>query len=276
MFLFHPTHFLKFLVKSQPQRSYKKGSYRKKKVYCTSHLTSENATNSCLFELYTAGLIASDMWLSLITKMSSEDQQNLTILAIYAGLVTAGFVLAIVRTFLFYYLCLRSSGSLHDRVADRLLHTPVLFFDTNPAGRILNRLSKDVGLVDEMLPKALLATIQYLLVMLSGLLVPSITSFWIIFALVPVIVIFVLLSWYYLKSSRELQRLESIYRSPVFSHFSETMSGLDTIRTRRMEKEFINRFYRYTGAKDQLKSKGVTTGSLKNGWHPGTQGLGGG
>ena len=32
MFLFPPIHFLKFLVKSQPQRSYKKGSYKKKIV----------------------------------------------------------------------------------------------------------------------------------------------------------------------------------------------------------------------------------------------------
>ena len=36
MFLFHPVHFLKFLVKSQPQRSYKKRFlYKKKKKECT-------------------------------------------------------------------------------------------------------------------------------------------------------------------------------------------------------------------------------------------------
>ena len=33
MFLFKPIHFLKFGGKSQPQRSYKNGSYKRKRVY---------------------------------------------------------------------------------------------------------------------------------------------------------------------------------------------------------------------------------------------------
>ena len=189
-------------------------------------------------------MVGADVWLSLVTKMSPKEQRNLKIVGIYAGLVLSAFVLAIVRTFLFYYLSLRSSGRVHDKAVDCLLHTSVLFFDTNPAGRILNRLSKDLGNTDEILPKYFAAAIQYFLIMLSGVLLPAFTSFWVIFAAVPILVLFAMLTRFYLKSSREIRRLEAIYRSPVFSHFSETMRGLDTIRTRQMEKEFINRFYR--------------------------------
>ena len=53
-----------------------------------------------------------------------------------------------------------------------------------------------------------------------------------------------LLSRYYLKTSRELQRLESICRSSVYSHISETLDELDTIRTRKKEGDFVARFHR--------------------------------
>ena len=63
--------------------------------------------------------------------------------------------------------------------------------------------------------------------------------------LFPILLASGLFTRYYLKTSRELKRLESICRSPVFSHFSETMDGLDTIRTRGMEEEFVEEFYRF-------------------------------
>ena len=73
---------------------------------------------------------------------------------------------------------------------------------------------------------------------------PAFTNFWLSFVCFPVIGVFLCLAWYYLKTSRELKRWQSICRSPVFSHFSETIAGLDTIRTRKRERDFIDQFYR--------------------------------
>ncbi|KAL9954927.1 hypothetical protein ACROYT_G042515 [Oculina patagonica] len=72
--------------------------------------------------------------------------------------------------------------------------------------------------------------------------------------------LFVYLTSYYLRTSRELKRLESICRSPVFSHFSETMTGLDTIRTQKMENKFIDQFYRRQDLHNQAFSMMLASG----------------
>ena len=125
-----------------------------------------------------------------------------------------------------------------------VLQAAVLFFDTNPAGRLLNRFSQDIGVIDELLPKLFLFAIELLLFVFTAALLPSFTNFWLALISLPIFITFVYLALYYLKSSRELKRMESIYRSPVCSHFSETIAGLDTIRTRKRERDFIDEFYR--------------------------------
>ncbi|KAL9984427.1 hypothetical protein ACROYT_G006716 [Oculina patagonica] len=190
-------------------------------------------------------MVFSDFWLSHLTMMSWEYQHDVTSLSVYGGLVCAAVVVATIRAYLFFHASLRSSERLHDKMVTCLLQAPVLFFDTNPAGRILNRFSKDIGCIDEVLPKTFLVAIQYFLFVGAAALVPSLTNFWFSIISLPVIVAFVFLTRYYLKTSRELKRLESICRTPVFSHFSETMDGLDTIRTRQAEEQFIDQFYRH-------------------------------
>ena len=176
--------------------------------------------------------------------MSKTYQQGKTTLSIYGGLVSIAFLLPAVCAFLFFLASLRSSERLHDKMVSSLLQAPVLFFDTNPAGRILNRFSKDVDSLDDVLPRTFFLGIQCLLSMCSSVLIPSIVNFWNIFVSLPIVFIFAYLAKYYLKTSRELKRLESIYRSPVFSHFSETICGLDTIRTRGRQLDLTDQFYR--------------------------------
>ena len=139
----------------------------------------------------------------------------------------------------------RSSERLHDKMVFAVLHAPVFFFDSNPVGRILNRFSRDIGCMDEVLPKTFLQSVQLFLLLFTSILLPTISNLWVLLAVVPIAVSAGLFSRYYLKTSRELQRLESICRSPVYSHISETLDGLDTIRTRKREEDFVARFHRY-------------------------------
>lgn len=77
-------------------------------------------------------------------------------LMVYGTGIIGLFVIAISRSVLFYKLAMLSSKKLHHMVFDSVIATPMRFFDTNPSGRILNRFSKDMGSVDEALPKAIL------------------------------------------------------------------------------------------------------------------------
>ena len=189
-------------------------------------------------------LVYPDVWLSYLTKKTFEFQQQASTLAVFAGLSFAAVVFGVIRCYLFFYVCLRSSENLHDKMVTCALQAPVSFYDTNPAGRILNRFSQDIGCVDELLPKSFLLAIQMVLFVITAALLPSFTNYWHCLVSLPVFISFPYLAWYYLKTSRELKRFESISRSPVFSHFSETMAGLDTIRTRKRERDFIEQFYR--------------------------------
>lgn len=77
-------------------------------------------------------------------------------LYVYGGALTLLFIIALARSMLFYKLAMISSQKLHDSMFTSILKAPMRFFDTNPSGRILNRFSKDMGAVDELLPKVIL------------------------------------------------------------------------------------------------------------------------
>lgn len=81
-------------------------------------------------------------------------------LYIYGFLILAVVLVTLSRGFIFFAVCMRASKKLHDKSFLSLLHSPMRFFDTNPSGRILNRFSKDMGTVDELLPKAIIDAMQ--------------------------------------------------------------------------------------------------------------------
>ena len=190
-------------------------------------------------------IVAPDLWLSFLARLNPEDQKKKTYLSVFACLVGACFIFTIVRAYGFFHVCLKCAERLHDKMVVAILQAPVLFFDSNPVGRILNRFSNDIGCVDELLPKTFLAAMQRLLEISALILVTVATNVWLVFLVVPISVLVVFLSNYYLKTARELKRLESISRSPVFAHFSETLIGLDTIRTRGKQTDFVDTLYRY-------------------------------
>ncbi|KAI1240718.1 hypothetical protein IHE44_0009157 [Lamprotornis superbus] len=114
----------------------------------------------------------------------------------------------------------------------------VTFFDTTPTGRILNRFSSDMYCVDDSLPFILNIFLANIYGLLGMLVVMTYGLPWIGLVLLPLAVVYFLIQRYYRFTSRELKRLYSVTLSPIYTHFSETLSGLSTIRAMRAAKRF--------------------------------------
>lgn len=84
------------------------------------------------------------------------------------------------------------------------------FFNTNTTGRILNRFSKDVGAIDERLPLALVDATQFGLTLLAIIIVVIILNPWLVIPTVVMGVIFYFLREFYLRTSRDIKRLEGV------------------------------------------------------------------
>ncbi|KYM85733.1 hypothetical protein ALC53_04514 [Atta colombica] len=159
-----------------------------------------------------------------------EDESVMNYVYIYTGIVLTIFFLGITRSLVFYKTCMTCSQRLHDMMFSALIRTGMRFFDTNPSGRILNRFSKDMGVIDELLPKAILDAGQMNMLMFGSLVMTCMVN---PIFLVPVVIISGIFYWIrkvYLKTSKNIKRLEGITRSPVFTHLNATLNGLTTIR----------------------------------------------
>jgi ABC-type multidrug transport system fused ATPase/permease subunit len=112
------------------------------------------------------------------------------------------------------------------------------FFESNPTGRILSRFSEDFSNIDTSLPMMIQILVIMAVTVTFGLILAIISIWWIIIPLVPVAIIYLLLQQFYRKTSRELKRLSSLARSPLFSHVSESFTGIETIRSSNQIERF--------------------------------------
>ncbi|XP_019626252.1 PREDICTED: multidrug resistance-associated protein 4-like [Branchiostoma belcheri] len=163
-------------------------------------------------------------------------------LYVFTGVTVAVVVLSTVRTLFMFYNCIMASHNLHNSMFHAIIRTPILFFDTNPVGRILNRFSKDMGQLDEQLPWQFVEFVQYTLLTVGVVLLAGVVNPWVFIPVVPLLLIFLYLRQYFLATSRDVKRLEATTRSPVFSHLSATLQGLTTIRALAADNIVLREF----------------------------------
>ncbi|KAG5875254.1 hypothetical protein JTB14_011933 [Gonioctena quinquepunctata] len=154
-----------------------------------------------------------------------------TYLYIYGGSLSLLFLVALLRSMLFYKLAMLCSQKLHDLMFGSVIDATMRFFDTNPSGRILNRFSKDIGAVDELLPKVILDAGQILLLMVGSLILVAVVNYYSLILIAIIAVFFLYIRKVYLKTSKNIKRLEGAMRSPAFTHLNATLQGLTTIRS---------------------------------------------
>jgi ATP-binding cassette subfamily C (CFTR/MRP) protein 4 len=197
-----------------------------------------------------------DIWLAAWTQHSTHNQSagnpiaaslifqdESNNLIFYACLIILVFLLGFLRMISVYYLCLQSSVNLHDRVFRRVARSPMSFFESNPLGRILNRFTRDMAIIDSLIPRSVM-DLNLTIFDVLGIVIISITiNPWFIIPSVMLGGLSVPVREYYVRTSRDLHRLDSMARSPLYHYLSSTFNGIISIRSfgiqELMEKQYI-------------------------------------
>ncbi|KAK9376594.1 uncharacterized protein V1513DRAFT_483259 [Lipomyces chichibuensis] len=158
---------------------------------------------------------------------------------IYALISVIYMIISFCREGVVFIGSLRASAQLFERLLQRVLRAPPRFFDATPVGRILNRFSKDIEIIDQEVAGNLLSLMHSIVALaIILILITSILPRF-LFAAVLICLIYYVINIFYLRSSRELKRIQSITRSPIYQHFGETLAGLSTIRAYACERRFM-------------------------------------
>ncbi|KMZ71281.1 Multidrug resistance protein ABC transporter family [Zostera marina] len=202
------------------------------KVYTTEAWGWYGATLLLVMSLaWQISLTADDYWLAYETSTEHPSRFNAdTFMQVYSAIAAVSVVLVVIRSILVAYLGLTTSQIFFKQMLNSILHAPMSFFDTTPSGRILSRASTDQTNLDLLLPFFMGLTVS-MYISVASVIVVTCLAVW------PTILIILPLGWlnfwyrgYYLSTSRELTRLDSITKAPVIHHFSESVSGVATIR----------------------------------------------
>ncbi|KAF5629351.1 ATP-dependent bile acid permease [Fusarium sp. NRRL 52700] len=172
---------------------------------------------------------------------------------IYIAISSATAIVGTFRFFWAYFLAIKASRSLFEKMLFTVLHTPLRWLDTVPVGRILNRFSSDFNIIDNRITMDWTQFISNLL-SLVGVCVAAFFASGIVIPLAIVLLgLGILLGNRYLYGARPLKRLESNCKSPVFELFNAALAGVSTIRGYKKTQVYIDRMY------DKLDSWSIIT-----------------
>ncbi|NWU74586.1 MRP2 protein, partial [Onychorhynchus coronatus] len=134
---------------------------------------------------------------------------------------------------------MRASRVMHQQLLSNILRVPMSFFDTTPTGRIVNRFAKDIFTVDETIPMSFRSWLSCFMGIISTLIMICLATPYFALIIIPLSIFYYFVLRFYVSTSRQLRRLDSVTRSPIYSHFGETVSGLSVIRAYGHQERFL-------------------------------------
>ncbi|XP_064477021.1 ATP-binding cassette sub-family C member 3-like [Ornithodoros turicata] len=189
--------------------------------------------------------VASSVWISMWSQDApladgspDQHQRNFRII-VYCLFGMAQGICIWVATVILGLRALAASKSFHDSILQRIVRAPMSFFDTIPLGRIINRFSKDIDQADYQMAVVADSLLEHTTDVIGILFLICASIPFFMLAIVPCVVIYLFIRKMYVQTSRQLQRLESVSRSPLYSCISETVNGVHSIRAYGVQQDFI-------------------------------------
>nr|XP_014086909.1 multidrug resistance-associated protein 1 isoform X2 [Bactrocera oleae] len=193
--------------------------------------------------VYQAFSIGSNLWLTQWSndrRVANDTGLRDMYLGVYGAFGFGQALVSYLMTCAPYLGALRAATVIHLLLLKNMLRVELNFFDTTPAGRILSRFSKDVDVLDTKLPQLIDDCLWCGFQVLATIAVISMSTPIFLAVIIPIGFLYYFAQRFYVASSRQLMRLESVSRSPIYTHFSETITGVTTIRAYTVQDRFID------------------------------------
>ncbi|KAG0201383.1 hypothetical protein BGX28_005784 [Mortierella sp. GBA30] len=187
-------------------------------------------------------MVAGDFFLSHWSSRTADEQTQSYYPTVFGVFCLSTIIMTLFRSYIFFYCVSESSRSIFKAMLDALLKTGIDFFHANPHGRVLNRFSKDMANCDELLPYTFFDATQIVFMLFGSVVVVCIVNAWIVISIPFLFAGFIGLRSIYIKTSRQVKRIDSQTRSPIYSQLSETLDGLTSVRAFDAGERFMGRF----------------------------------
>ncbi|KAG5635613.1 hypothetical protein H0H81_010631 [Sphagnurus paluster] len=194
-----------------------------------------------LLVLYEGSQVGNNLFLGFWTGNTIKGFTQGKYMAVYAGLGAAQALFSFLLSLAFSLIGLVASLRLFKAALNGVLRSPVSFFDTTPMGRIQSRLSKDQDTLDVELAIVLWQFLSTFAAVLGTMALVFYTFPLLGIMFAPLAVLYYVSSVFYRRTSVETKRLDSLLRSAMYSSYSESLTGLATIRAYR-EQASLSRY----------------------------------
>ncbi|XP_053202213.1 multidrug resistance-associated protein 1-like [Panonychus citri] len=187
--------------------------------------------------------LISDLWLSEwssepVSKSNSLSTTKFRVM-VYSILGLVVSITTSIGSFAIIAGTSKASIEFHEKLLYNVFRLPISFFDTNPLGRIVNRFYKDMDTIDTTLPEIIHHWIIFLFEVVITCVIISFNTPMFVLVLIPLICLYGYIQTIYIGSSRQLKRLEAVTRSPIYSHFRDSLCGVNSIRAFGVTQRFI-------------------------------------
>nr|QNH67889.1 ATP-binding cassette transporter subfamily C member 4 X6 [Brachionus rotundiformis] len=164
---------------------------------------------------------------------------------LYRYIIQANIVLLLLftRPLIYYMMCVKAAKRMFNKLLWAVLSKNLNFFLKNKEGDIMNRCSRDQGVVDETLPSTNFDFIQISSFILITFGLAIYVNYFILIALLPLCVFFYCFRKYYIEKARQLRRLEAEKRTPLLNHLNDTTSGIAVIRSSKKTDTYRSSYH---------------------------------